>query len=99
MANIVARLIVGQRIIRVIACDQSEQCGGKLHLHLQVVENGSVVNIAQIFGENTEAIQRSGSLMRMVAVMVHGEDVSSDILFPRPDDDAGVLPGTRVIQE
>lgn len=98
MANVIARLIVGQRVVRVVACDRSEKCGGKLHLHLQTVEAGEITEIAQIHGVDVEAIQRSGRLMRMIAVMVHGEDVEVDVLIPKPNDDAGVLPGTRPLK-
>lgn len=95
MANVIARLIVGQRTIRIVACDRSEACNGQLHLHIETVENGVVTKIAQVYGADVEAIQRSGRLLRMAAVMVHGEEVEADTLIPQPDDDAGVLPGTR----
>ena len=99
MPNIVARLIVGQRTVRIVACNQNpEECGGALHLHIEVVENGQVTRIGQVYGEDAEAIQRSGRFLRMIAVMVHGGDVEADTLLPKDDDDVGVLPGTRSLE-
>lgn len=98
MPNIVARLRVGQRVVRVVACDRTGECKGRLHLHIETVENGEVTSIAQVWGADGEAVARSGRFLRMLAVMVHGEDVESTVLFPDADDEHGVLRGTRPLK-
>ncbi len=96
MSGVIARLRVGQRVIRAVACDR--QCGA-LHLSLEVVEDGQVTYIGQIHGENTEALLRSGRLLRVVGHMIHGEAIDASILLPDKDDNSGVLPGTATIEE
>jgi len=93
---VIARLRVGQLVVRTVACDR--ECGS-LHLHLEVVEEGGVSYIGQIHGEDTEALLRSGRLLRIVGQMIHGDDMTPEMLMPDKDDDHGVLPGTRTIRE
>lgn len=84
-------------MLRTVALPRKE--GEPLHLLLEVVENGRVTLVARVVGENTEAVMRSGRLLRIVGHMVHGEEIEASILMPDKDDNHGVIPGTRTIRE
>lgn len=85
-------------MIRVRSCDRVH-CGGHLHLHLEVVEEGAVTYIGEIQGQDGEAVARSGRLFRVMLQFIHGEDeVDVEELMPDQDDEHGVLRGTKTLQ-
>lgn len=82
------------QVIRVVACDRSCE-DGKLHLHLEVVENGNVSYVGQFHADGIDAMVRSARLMRVVLQMVNGMAVDAEELTPRPEEeDFLVIPGT-----
>jgi len=82
------------QVIQVVACDRT--CAdGKLHLHLEVVENGNMSYVGMFHADGTEAMVRSARFMRVLLQMVFGMDVDAEDLLPRADDgDVLVIPGT-----
>ncbi len=97
MAKVVARIRVGQQVLRVVACDPA--ICPNVHLKLQIVESGHVTDIGMVHGQDQEAVVRSGRLMRVLAQLVYGEDVDASVLVPDEEDEGGVLPGTATIYE
>jgi hypothetical protein len=81
--------------VQVVTCDRTCE-GEKLHLHLEVVENGHVSYVGMFEGDGMEAMVRSARFMRVVLQMIYGMAVDADELTPRPETDGDVLviPGT-----
>ena len=97
MQNVVARLRVGQLVLRVVVANPGQPV--PVILRIETVEEGSVTVIGQIVSDGTEALMRSGRMFRILGFMLYGDGFKPENLLPDVDDAAGVLPGTRTIKE
>lgn len=96
MQNVVARIRVGQLVLRVVVANPGQPV--PVILRIETEEEGQVTVIGQIIGDGTEALMRSGRMFRIVGFMLYGEAFKPEDLLPDVDDAAGVLPGTRTIK-